>query len=302
MNDDLTTTSIFKPNAHDASVAEPSQRVHLLGDISIELLPEHVAGFKPSASALPLGSLVFLTHILGKPLEVQRQAASALLGMGYEPVPHLAARNFRAVEDYAAHLADLTKRGVKAVLMIGGNPGPDRSVMTCAADLLRQPFVRQAGLERVFLGGHPEGHPTIPAASLKAAMIEKVALAREFGLSPRIVTQFAFDGTIMTRWADDLRASGIDVPIRFGVAGVTSLTKLVKFAMLCGVGASLSALTRQGNSIFKAMREQDPSDVLVGLALGTRAHMLRDVSVHFFPFGGWERTLEWVDHERKAHL
>jgi len=298
VSDDVTTQSIESaPNR--GSIDAGTRRARLIDDISIELLPEHVADFNPTPSLLPLSSYVFLTHIAGKPLELQREAAGAIKRMGFEPVPHLAARNFRSVDDYAAHVSELTKRGVETVLMIGGNPGPERAAMTCAADLLRQPFVRQSGLRRVFFGGHPEGHPNIPAQALKSALTEKVSLARELDLKPHVVTQFAFDGAIMARWASDLRASGVDCPIRFGLAGVTSLTKLVRFAMLCGVGASLSALTRQSGSILKAVREQDPGDVLKALELGTGAHLLEDVSLHFFPFGGWEKTLAWVARERK---
>lgn len=289
MNDETATLA---DAVFGRSAAKPPMR--LLNDISIELLPEHVASFNPSADQLPRGSYVFLTHIAGKPLAVQRDAASALKGKGYEPVPHLAARNFGSVDEYRDHLAELCNRGVDTVLMIGGNPGAEASAMTCAADLLKQPFVGQSGLKRVFLGGHPEGHPNIPAAALKEALVEKIALTRALGLAPHIVTQFAFDGALMARWASDLRASGIDCPIRLGLAGVTSLTKLIRFAMLCGVGASVSALTRQSGSILKAMREQDPGDVLKALELGVGSHQLTDTSIHFFPFGGWEKTLDWV--------
>lgn len=298
MTHDLTTAPLVEHTPNGATSA-PARRSRLLDDISIELLPEHVAGFNPSAALLPLGSYVFITHIAGKPLELQREAANAIKRMGYEPVPHLAARNFRTVEDYAAHLTELTKCGVDSVLMIGGNPGPERTALECAADLLKQPFVRQLGLRRVFFGGHPEGHPNIPAQSLKSAMIEKVSVARALGIKPHIVTQFAFDGVAMSRWASGLRSDGIDCPIRLGLAGVTSLTKLVKFSMLCGVGASLSALTRQGGSILKAVREQDPGDVLKALEVGIAAHRLEGASIHFFPFGGWEKTLDWVGRERK---
>lgn len=277
--------------------------VNLLDDISIELLPEQAAGFDLQRSGLPRGSLVFVTHIGGKPLHLQVTAAKLLRSYGAEPVCHLGARNFASVDEYARHLAELGEAGVRTVLMIGGNSSAGRPAMHCASEMLSHPVVRQSGIKRVFFAGHPEGHASIPAETLRMVIKEKVALARDLGLEPALVTQFAFDGGVMTAWAGNVRRDGVDVPIRFGVAGVTSMAKLIKFAVLCGVGASLKGLKAQGGSILKAMREQDPSEVIEGLETGVRSHSLGQVGLHFFPFGGWERTTEWLaDEQRRRRL
>lgn len=270
----------------------------LLDDYSIELLPEHVAGFDAEKAGLPAGACVFLTHIGGKPLSAQLEAARRLKADGLEPVCHLGARNFASIGEYATHLTKLGEAGVRTVLLIGGNASGGQPVMHCASDLLQHPVMRDSGIKRVYFAGHPEGHPEIAADVLSSVLIEKVALARDQGLEANLVTQFAFDGGLMTNWANRVRQSGVDVPIRFGAAGVTSVAKLVKFAMMCGVGASLKGLTRQGGSILKAMREQDPREVIEGIETGIRSFGLRDVRLHFFPFGGWERTTEWVATER----
>lgn len=276
--------------------------VNLLNDISIELLPEHVASFDAERSGLPRGALVFVTHIGGKPLHIQVEAARLLKTFGLEPVCHLGARNFVSVDEYAAHLSKLGNAGVRTVLMIGGNSSTGRPAMHCSSEMLTHPIMKQSGIQRVFFAGHPEGHTDIPAETLRSAIKEKVGLARDLGLSPALVTQFAFDGGVMTAWAGNVRRDGIDVPIRFGVAGVTSVAKLIKFAMFCGVGASLKGLTRQGGSILKAMREQDPGEVIEGLETGIRSHGLDKVALHFFPFGGWERTTAWVAEEQRRRL
>ncbi len=273
----------------------------LLDDFSIELLPEHVASFDPVRSGLPKGSLIFVTHIGGKPLSAQVEAARLLKIFGLEPVCHLGARNFESVDEYAAHLTKLGDAGVRTVLMIGGNTSSGRPAMHCSSEMLSHPVVKQSGIERVFFAGHPEGHPSIAPEVLRSVIIDKVRLARDLGLAPALVTQFAFDGGSMTAWANSVRADGVEVPIRFGVAGVTSVAKLIKFAMLCGVGASLKGL-RQGGSILKAMREQDPGEVIEGLETGVKSHALSNVSLHFFPFGGWERTTAWVAEERARRL
>lgn len=283
-----------------APLGQGKERSSLLNKISIELLPEHVAAFNPSPTALPPGSLVFLTHIAGKSLETQREAARMLKGRGYEPVPHLAAKNFRSTSEYEQHLTELVRRGVNTVLMIGGNPSAEGGEMRSAIELLRHPVVQEVRLSRVFFGGHPEGHPVIPEDAVRAALHDKIQLARRLGLQTGIVTQFGFDGRAMAVWAAGLLRDGIGVPIRFGVAGVTSFPRLIKFAMMCGVGASLTSLTQRGGSVLKAMREQDPSDVIEGLDAAAKEYLLHDVSLHFFPFGGWERTLAWVDGQLRT--
>jgi methylenetetrahydrofolate reductase (NADPH) len=286
-------------SADDVAVRPLKSETRLIDKVSLELLPEHAAKFDPACSSFAPGSFVFLTHIPGKPLNAQREAVEIVREKGFEPVPHLAARNFASVDEYVNHLRELTRRGAKSVLMIGGNPSNEKTAMESAIELLRHPVVGETGLERVFIGGHPEGHPVIAQETLRAALIEKVSLGQTLGLETSIVTQFGFDGIGMANWARNLRRDGIDIPIRFGVAGVTSLPKLIKFAMLCGVGPSISAIARQGGALFKVMRDQDPSDVIGQLEADARNQGLGDIALHFFPFGGWERTTAWLDAERK---
>jgi methylenetetrahydrofolate reductase (NADPH) len=293
------TTSLADTKSTD-EVSSLATEMPILENISIELLPEHVATFQPTPANLKPGSFVFLTHIGGKSLSVQVAAARRLKSMGYEPVCHLGARNFASREEYANHLSELSDAGVTTVLMIGGNSSDAVSPMQSAMELLSHPIVPRTIIKRVYFAGHPEGHPAISSDVLMPVLAEKIKVARELGLAPEIVTQFAFDGAAMAAWAAGLRMNGIDAPIRFGVAGVTSLPKLIKFAMLCGVGASLKGLTRQGGSILKAMRDQDPGDVIAQLRAGVGSHALNDISLHFFPFGGWEKTLNWIAASRVA--
>lgn len=294
----ITTSLADTQRTYDGSSI--ANEMPLMDAISIELLPEHVATFHPTAANLKPGSFVFLTHIGGKSLSVQADAARRIKAMGYEPVCHLGARNFASREEYANHLSELDDAGVSTVLMIGGNSSEHVPAMHSAMELLTHPIVPKTNLKRVFFAGHPEGHPAIAGDTLVPILAEKIKVARDLALIPEVVTQFAFDGAAMAAWGDDLRRRGIDTPIRFGVAGVTSLPKLIKFAMLCGVGASLKGLTRQGGSLLKAMRDQDPGDVIAQLRSGAETLALKDLNLHFFPFGGWEKTLNWIAASRNA--
>jgi len=98
------------------------------------------------------------------------------------------------------------------------------------------------GLKKVAIGIHPETHPRVPDAIMHAAQPVKVREAESRGLEVYLVSQFGFEAQPYVDMARRLRGEGLTNPIRVGVAGPTSTTKLIKFALMCGVGASLRAL------------------------------------------------------------
>ena len=69
-----------------------------------------------------------------------------------------------------------------------------------------------------------------------------MALARQRGLDVSLVTQFGFEAQPILRWIAAQRAQGIDCPVHVGIAGPASVATLAKFAVRCGIGASLRAL------------------------------------------------------------
>ena len=71
---------------------------------------------------------------------------------------------------------------------------------------------------------------------MTAALEQKVAICGERGLRPRLISQFAFDGGAIGIWTAEIQRNYPDLPIHIGLAGVTSLAKLIKFGMLCGSG------------------------------------------------------------------
>lgn len=272
-----------------------SDWTRLLVDGSIELIPEHAFQFAPPQHSFGAGTLVFLPHIAGKSLSAQVEAAAHLKSRGFTPVAHLSARNFKSLEEFDLHVAALSDAGVMHCLAIGGVPSvTPNAVMEDAAEMIERPSFKGANFATVFVAGHPEGITGVTDAVLHASLLRKIEVLQAQGRSVEIATQFAFDGAAMARWARELHARGIDVPIRFGVAGVTSLPKLIKFAMLCGVGASINVIKQRASSVFKVLRDQDPQDVVEALAKGLQGVEKPHVRIHFFPFGGWEKTSSWL--------
>ncbi|QPC94524.1 methylenetetrahydrofolate reductase [Mesorhizobium sp. INR15] len=269
--------------------------------VSIELAPAQAAGFNPSPEAFPPGSRVFLTHLAGKPVAAQAEAARQLKAAGFVPVPHLGARHFETARDFADLVEAHSRNGVSEALFVGGNPLFSSGPFAEAADLLAHPALAASTIGTAFIGGYPEGHPAIAQDALADALQRKVAICRERELAPRLVSQFAFDGWMMADWALNVRRAHPDLPIHLGLAGVTSLTKLLKFAMLCGVGPSLAALRRSGAGLFNVLAEKNPGDLIEAIEAHFPAEHPR-LFAHFFPFGGWEKSLGWLSDYRRIRL
>ena len=64
------------------------------------------------------------------------------------------------------------------------------------------------------------------------------------GLKLHIATQFTFDADAIIAWDQRLSSEGITLPAHPGIAGPTPLPKLIKYAMACGVGASLNSVMK----------------------------------------------------------
>ncbi|WP_315927882.1 methylenetetrahydrofolate reductase [Mesorhizobium sp. SP-1A] len=270
-----------RPSVHDAAQV-----------MSIELAPEQVRGFAPDIEQFPLGSRVFLTHLTGKPEAMQVEAALRIRDMGYVPVPHLGARNFKTEQDFVDLVRAHSRNGIAEALFLGGNPALFPGPLGESVQLLAHPVLGDSTIRTAFVAGYPEGHPAIADADLAKALRRKLEICDARSIEARVVSQFAFDGAAMGAWARRLHRQHPGLPVHVGLAGVTSLTRLIKFAMMCGVGASVAALKRSAGGIFNVMSDRNPADVIEAIA-SSYPEPEAPLHLHFFPFGGWEKTLAW---------
>jgi hypothetical protein len=133
---------------------------------------------------------VYVNHLPSRDLD-SLPALAALRKAGLEPVPHTAARRVASREQVQSFLQSAVKTaGVGKVLLIGGDLAEAAGPYEAAAALLRDRLLADCGIQQVGLAGYPEGHPRIPTTTLRAALDEKLALAREQGLAAYVVTQF----------------------------------------------------------------------------------------------------------------
>jgi methylenetetrahydrofolate reductase (NADPH) len=118
-------------------------------------------------------------------------------------------------------------------------------------------------------------------------------LARGQGLEVSLVTQFGFEAAPILRWIAALRAQDIVCPVRVGVAGPSTVATLAKFAVRCGIGASLRALARGHTAFARILAEAGP-DALIEALVTEEDRAWPIDGLHVFTFGGVGRTAEWI--------
>lgn len=251
---------------------------------------------------VPQGARVHVTYLANGRLEETVQQAAALAAAGFEPIPHVAARSMTSqgeLNDYLARLVG--EAGARRVLLIAGDVPHARGPFAASIDVLRSGALQAAGIANVAFATHPEGHPVMPDAAMESALLEKCAYAAANGLEAELVSQFCFEATPILDHIARLRKLGIAAPVRIGAAAPTSPARLMKFAMRCGVGPSLRALTSHPARVSKLMDVAGPEGLIADLARGFAARPLGDIAgMHFFVFGGIERAVSWLQSKRAA--
>jgi methylenetetrahydrofolate reductase (NADPH) len=241
-------------------------------------------------SVLSRGTRVYVSAVPGWPEAESISGAVRLRAAGFEPVPHVAVRNFSsaaALDDFLARLTG--EADVRRVLVITGDRG-ECGPFKRAHDAIDSGVFRRRGIRSIGIAGYPDGHPKIGPEELRRALAEKIAAAEATGLSVEIVTQFGFDARTMLDYVARLRAYGFEQPVRIGLAGPTSLSALLGYASRCGVRASAQALAQRAGLVRQIFALTVPDDLIRALAEASPAH----VYAHFFSFGGLGATARWA--------
>lgn len=282
------------PAAADA----PAQVEAFLQGYSIEVMPRTAEKVEDFRTLLPRGTRVYIAHIEGTPIDEMVATARRIAGEGFDVMPHFPAR---IIHDKAT-LADWIARykgeaGVKQALLLGGG------VNTPAGDFDNSMQLIETGLfegfERLHVAGHPEGNKDIDRDGGDKIVLQALKWKQDFAnrtdAKMAIATQFCFEAGPVIAWADRLAAEGITMPIHIGVAGPAKLQTLIKFAISCGVGASLRVLQKRAMDVTKLLLPYEPTDFVTELA----AHAAKTPNfgikqVHFFPLGGIKTNAAWV--------
>jgi methylenetetrahydrofolate reductase (NADPH) len=230
------------------------------------------------AGTVPAGTEIYLSMVPGQELAQHAAVAALVRRHGLEPVPHLAARRIEgeaALDDFLARV-----RGeVRCVLVVAGDVEP-RGPFADALALIRSGALQNAGIVEIGIAAYPEGHPKIADDMLANALRDKIAEAENADLKLHIVSQFSFAPDKLVAWLKRLRAQGITLPVKVGMAGPTRITSLLRYAARCGVSASLTGL--MSGAAAGLLGNVGPDTIIDALA----AEDVGDAQPHYFSFGG----------------
>jgi methylenetetrahydrofolate reductase (NADPH) len=165
--------------------------------------------------------------------------------------------------------------------------------------LLETGLFEETGFRRLHVAGHPEGNRDIDPkggeAEVMAAARWKQDFANRSDAEFAIATQFAFEAGPVLDWADRLAANGITMPVHLGIAGPAKLQTLIKFAIACGVGPSLSVLQKRAKDVSKLLLPFEPTEILTALAKAKADGRGQNIErIHFFPLGGIKTNATWA--------
>jgi methylenetetrahydrofolate reductase (NADPH) len=285
----------------DAATASPGV-TRLLHGYSLELNPGDLKTVEMAAERLDPGTEVSLAWIPGSdPMEMIAPAAR-LKRAGHLPMAHVAARHVESAAQLERLAGRLRDAGVDRILLIGGDRTRPAGPYDSSLSVMQTGVFPKAGISRVAIGGFPEGNPHIPETVLNEALEAKLRFAFEEGLRLSLITQFCFQSEPVIEWVRGVRARGIDIPIRVGLAGPAGALTLMRYAVRCGIGNSLRVLS-ENPSFAKVLVETGPEPIINGIAAsvadgGGRQFWIE--GLHFYVFGGLRRTLDWIDAERSG--
>jgi len=268
---------------------------------SLEMTAKDIASLREAAPLIPPETPIAVTFLPGEEAQARIAATVAVRELGFEPMPHFSARRIIDVLEFEAYLqAVVEQAGVRRCFIVAGDPPEPQGPFFDSSALIATGAFERAGIAAIGIGGHPDGHPNMTEAECWAVLDAKVANITARGMAPLIVTQFGFDADSFLVWLEKLRARGIDAPVRIGVPGPAGIKRLLSFAARCGVGASASVMKKYGISLGNLIGSAGPDKLVDAFARGLGPQHGR-VRLHFYPFGGLKKTVEWIEDYRRRH-
>ena len=272
---------------HDDSASARHLIGRLVGSASLEIIP--LKGAEAKVRAAALGTTMTITCSPRFGLDRTLEHVATAVASGYRVVPHLAAR---MVEDEWAlrrFVSRIVSLGVDDLYVIGGDADEPVGKFSGAEQVLDVLRDFDHGLTRVGVGCYSEGHPKIADSVLLDALLAKQVHA------DYMVSQLCFDSTALVRWLDDIRARGVRLPLRIGLAGPIRTARLVELSVKIGVGQSLRYLTKQHGMVGGLLlgRSYAPEKLLLGVGERLGSPDLAVEGLHIFTFNQVDVTVAW---------
>ena len=267
----------------------------VLDDFSMEMTGKDVTKVENAARVIPPGTRINVTFLENEDLAMRVAAAAAVKRLGFTPVPHISARRLKSQEMLEEFLTGLRDVGAtENVFSVGGDPAVPLGPYEDSLALIESGVLQQYGVKHVSIGGYPDGHPDIATDVLWSALEKKAAALSRLNLPGAVITQVDFDVDRVLAWVAEVREHGVDLPIRVGVPGPASVKLLLGFAGRLGISTSTTIAKKYGLSVTNLLTKAGPENFIRDLRAGLDPGRHGVVKLHFYTFGGFKTTAEWI--------
>lgn len=281
------STSLPLANRRDSTAV-----IRLADAASLEMSVNDLSQLRVSRELLTPGVRMYVSHLPGQDWSDTLRACIAANEVECDPIPHVPVRCIRDRASLERFLDDcVSKANVREVLLIAGDYPSSVGPFNTTVDVLRSGLLKECGIQRLSVAGHPEGHPKASDDELRRAEREKILIALDNRMQLTILTQFFFDVGPFLKWRRQLHFDAAHVRVVAGLAGPAKLSTLFRHAIKCGVGPSLRALGARPTSFAQLIGDRGPEALVLALA---RAEAELQSGIHLFSFGGLTRTCAWL--------
>lgn len=275
------------PDKHDIQA--------LLKNFSVETTPSSAREIGDFGRWLERDTQVYITFLPGSSIEHTLDCAAQLKKQGMRPVPHIALRSIESEAQLHRVFSRLNYLEIHDILLIAGAVRQPKGPYYCVQKLLQDGLLEEYEFNGVAFAGHPEGSPDIDEDDLRYAEAFKRRYANQYPRDYWMVSQFCFAADPVITWQKQMLKRNTHFPLRVGVAGLATIGTLLKHAKACGIGPSMTYLLKNSRGLRHLMSVSTPDELITGLAAFCAADPEHGIDgLHFYPLGGFVRTIEWV--------
>ena len=271
-----------------------------LDGFSVEVTPKAASKIENFEDYIPSGTLVYIAHIEGTPIEEMVETAKKINNQGFCAMPHFPARIIKdknVLEDWISRYKN--EANVSNALLIAGGANKPYGEYDSSIQLIESELFDKADFNNLHIAGHPEGSmdidPDGSTTNVDQALSWKNEFSKRTDANMAITTQFSFDASSVISWANNIKEAGIDIPVHIGIAGPAKLQTLLRYSIECGVGASIKIIQKRAKDLTKLLLPYKPTNIITELATYKANNPSFNIEkVHFFPLGGIKQVSDFV--------
>ena len=271
-----------------------------LDGFSVEVTPKAASKIENFEDYIPSGTLVYIAHIEGTPIDEMVETAKKINDQGFCAMPHFPARIIKdknVLEDWISRYKN--EANVSNALLIAGGANKPYGEYDSSIQLIESELFDRADFNNLHIAGHPEGSmdidPDGSTTNVDQALSWKNEFSKRTDANMAITTQFSFDASSVISWANNIKEAGIDIPVHIGIAGPAKLQTLLRYSIECGVGASIKIIQKRAKDLTKLLLPYKPTNIITELATYKANNPSFNIEkVHFFPLGGIKQVSDFV--------